>query len=65
MPPFRGYPYPRRALQVSCLALCLIVPAVPAYAEHTASPTDLAVANRIAFARAWSPRSTITGWTPG
>ena len=53
MPSFRGYPYPRRALQASCLALGLVLPglmmtAAPTYA-HTASPTDLAVANRIAF----------------
>ena len=48
MPSFRGYPYPRRAMQASCLALCLMMPAAAAYA-HTASPTDLAVANRIAF----------------
>ncbi len=49
MPPFRGYPYPRRAVQASCLALCLMIPAAPSQAGHTASPTDLAVANRIAF----------------
>ncbi len=49
MPLFRGSSRPRHAVQASSLVLCLLLPAAPSYAGHTASPTDLAVANRIAF----------------
>ncbi len=48
MSPFRGYRYPRSLSRASCLALCLMLPAAATYA-HTASPPDLAVANRITF----------------